>query len=61
MQRRTVLGMVLAMREHLGDALGSPVTAMVRLGGGDVADSFRVGLADGRTVFAKTHRDPPAG
>ncbi len=34
---------------------------MSRLGGGDVAESFRVTLADGRTVFAKTHRNPPAG
>ncbi|MAT03907.1 MAG: fructosamine kinase [Acidimicrobiaceae bacterium] len=33
---------------------------MARLGGGDVAESYRVTLSDGRTVFAKTHRDPPA-
>ena len=33
---------------------------MARLGGGDVAESYRVELADGRTVFAKTHRNPPA-
>ena len=33
---------------------------MTRLGRGDVAESYRVELADGRTVFAKTHRDPPA-
>ena len=32
-----------------------------RLSGGDVAESYRLELADGRTVFAKTHRDPPAG
>jgi fructosamine-3-kinase len=30
-----------------------------RLGGGDVAESYRMDLADGRTVFAKTHRNPP--
>ncbi|MEO6572004.1 MAG: fructosamine kinase family protein [Ilumatobacteraceae bacterium] len=29
--------------------------------GGDVARSFRVELDDGRTVFAKTHADPPPG
>ena len=34
---------------------------MARLGGGDVAESYRVELADGQTVFAKTHRHPPAG
>ena len=30
-----------------------------RVGGGDVAESFRLELDDGRIVFAKTHRDPP--
>ena len=34
---------------------------MVRLGGGDVAESFRIEFADGRRCFAKTHRDPPPG
>jgi fructosamine-3-kinase len=34
---------------------------MARLGGGDVAESYRVELDDGRTVFAKTHRAPPPG
>lgn len=29
--------------------------------GGDVARAFRVELDDGRTVFAKTHDDPPPG
>lgn len=37
------------------------VRATSRLGGGDVAESYRMELADGRTVFAKTHLDPPAG
>jgi fructosamine-3-kinase len=32
-----------------------------RLSGGDVAESYRMELADGRVVFAKTHRNPPAG
>lgn len=40
--------------------LGAPVTAMRTVHGGDVAEAFRCDLADGRTVFAKTHRDPPA-
>lgn len=34
---------------------------MGRLGGGDVAESFRCTLDDGRTVFAKTHLRPPPG
>jgi len=38
--------------------LGVGVVARRPLGGGDVAASFRLELADGRTVFAKTHHDP---
>lgn len=42
-------------------ALDSGVVSARPLGGGDVAESYRVELADGTTVFAKTHRDPPPG
>lgn len=35
-------------------ALDCAVISMTPLGGGDVADSYRVELEDGRTVFAKT-------
>lgn len=45
----------------VADDLAVDVRSTSRLGGGDVAESYRVELADGRTVFAKTHRDPPAG
>jgi fructosamine-3-kinase len=31
------------------------------VGGGDVAESYRVELANGDTIFAKTHRRPPPG
>lgn len=41
--------------------VGTAVATTARLGGGDVAQSFRVDLADGATVFAKTHHDPPPG
>lgn len=41
--------------------LGVPVRSLARLGGGDFAAAFRVVLDDGRVVFAKTHREPPAG
>jgi fructosamine-3-kinase len=41
--------------------LGCDVTASSRLGGGDVAEAYRMDLADGQVVFAKTHRDPPPG
>lgn len=49
------------LRAAVGAAVGSDVEATARLGGGDVAESYRVELADGRTVFAKTHRRPPPG
>lgn len=49
------------MTDDLRRLLGVDVVAASRLGGGDVAESFRVELADGRRVFAKTHHDPPAG
>ena len=42
----------------VGDALGAEVVATERLGGGDVAESYRCTLRDGCTVFAKTHADP---
>lgn len=51
----------IEVQEAVGAAVGSQVRSVRRLGGGDVADSFAVHLADGRMVFAKTHADPPAG
>ena len=45
----------------LAGLLGERVSRMERLGGGDVAEAFRVVLAGGQTVFAKTHRRPPPG
>lgn len=47
--------------DAVANDLGVEVRSASRLGGGDVAESFRVELDDGRTVFAKTHRDPPPG
>ena len=40
-------------------SLGVTVASSARVSGGDVAESFRLSLSDGRTVFAKTHSDPP--
>ena len=45
----------------LVDVLGEDVVRLEPLGGGDVADSFRAVLADGRTVFAKTKIGAPEG
>ncbi|MEL6984965.1 MAG: fructosamine kinase family protein [Actinomycetota bacterium] len=39
--------------------VGATSTGIDRLGGGDVAQSFRVRFDDGSAVFAKTHHDPP--
>jgi fructosamine-3-kinase len=50
-----------ALRSAAERDLAVGVTAMRRLGGGDVAESFRLELANGRAVFAKTHRNPPPG
>jgi fructosamine-3-kinase len=49
------------LRVAVGAALDSDVTRMARLGGGDVAESFRCTLSDDRVVFAKTHLRPPPG
>ena len=45
----------------IAERLGVEIRAMTSLAGGDVAESFRVDLVDGTTVFAKTHRRPPPG
>ncbi len=42
------------LQSHVAAALDADVIAMTPLGGGDVADSYRVLLDDGTTVFAKT-------
>jgi fructosamine-3-kinase len=47
--------------EAVAAVLGVDVDRAQPLGGGDVAESYRCDLADGRTVFAKTHRNPPPG
>ncbi len=55
----------MARTEQLADwvarQLDTAVASAARLGGGDVAESYRFELDDGRTVFAKTHRNPPPG
>ena len=42
-------------------ALGAAVARSTPLHGGDVAVAYGVELVDGRRVFVKTHRSPPAG
>lgn len=50
-----------AWQQDAERVLGSPLSQLVSVGGGDFAEAFQATLADGRTVFIKTHRDPPAG
>ena len=51
------------LRRHRGDRPGADVEigGVERVGGGDVAESFRLVVDDGTAVFAKTHNDPPPG
>ncbi len=49
------------LTDWVAQALDREVVSAVRLGGGDVAESFRVTLGDGQTVFAKTHHRAPPG
>jgi fructosamine-3-kinase len=49
------------LRWAIAHALDSDVIDARAVAGGDVARSYRVGLGDGRVVFAKTHIDPPPG
>jgi fructosamine-3-kinase len=50
-----------ALRAALERSLGSACTVSAPVHGGDVAIAYRVDLADGRRVFAKTHAHPPPG
>jgi fructosamine-3-kinase len=52
---------VEALELAVGAALDREVRSSTPVHGGDVAAAFRMDLADGRRVFAKTHARPPAG
>lgn len=43
------------------DLLGEEVASTAPLGGGDVAEAYRVTLSAGQVVFAKAHRTAPEG
>ena len=55
----TALG--AALDGALEAALGSRVTSVARLHGGDINDAFALTLADGRRAFVKTNADAPPG
>ncbi len=46
--------------DAISATLDVEVVATSRVSGGDVAEAFRFDLADGRAIFVKTHRHPPA-
>jgi fructosamine-3-kinase len=46
---------------ELAAAVGARVVSADPVAGGDINDAYRVALADQRTVFVKTHADPPPG
>jgi fructosamine-3-kinase len=52
---------VEALQAAVEGALDTTVASVAIVGGGDVAQSYRCDLEDGRRVFAKTHPSPPAG
>jgi hypothetical protein len=49
------------LRRELAGALGEDLVGADVLHGGDVARSYRIELAGGRVLFAKTHPNPPPG
>jgi fructosamine-3-kinase len=51
----------MTWKTELQTALAEHVIGAAPVAGGDINEAFRVRLADGRTVFVKTHTDPPPG
>ncbi len=51
----------MRLSERVATQLGAPVSSTAPVAGGDICAAWRVDLADGRTVFAKTRPDAPAG
>jgi len=49
------------LRAAIEAAVGSTVARMDAVRGGDFATAYRVDVADGRRLFAKTHASPPPG
>lgn len=49
------------LREALGLLLDTEVRGLSPVSGGDINDSYRASLADGREVFVKTHARPLPG
>lgn len=50
----------MGLVEAIATKLDVAVVSTSKVGGGDVAEAYRFELADRRSIFVKTHRDPPA-
>ena len=50
-----------ALESAIARDAGSAVLGAHRIAGGDVSHAYRVELADGRSLFVKSHRSPPPG
>lgn len=46
-------------KQAVASDLGSDILDTTTIGGGDFAQSYRANLADERTIFIKTHANPP--
>jgi fructosamine-3-kinase len=57
----TVFEVNTALRDEIGAVLGVAVTAAQPLAGGDINQAYATTFADGRELFVKTNRCPPAG
>ncbi|MDQ3337354.1 MAG: fructosamine kinase family protein [Myxococcota bacterium] len=51
----------MSWKAELAVAIGARVVSAEPVSGGDINDAYRVRLDDKRTVFVKTHAQPPAG
>ncbi len=48
-------------RKAIESAVGSAIEHATSVAGGDINDAYRVSLADGRSIFVKSHGSAPAG
>lgn len=51
----------MSWKAALAAELGAEITDARPIAGGDINDAYVATLADGRTIFVKTHAQPPAG
>jgi len=47
-------------KQSLQNELGSELTSLTSVGGGDFARAYRASLSGGEQIFVKTHQNPPA-